>query len=117
MQLRDVPLSFDDVETPFLLLDVKRALANLERVRGAFAKLRPRIFYAAKANNDPRLLAALHAAGCGFDVASLNEIRHLQALGVPAANLTFSATVKLPGHIREAHARGSTASPSTTTLK
>jgi ornithine decarboxylase len=99
------PAVFHDVETPCLLLDVERVLANLARLRSAFGMLRPRIFYAAKANGDPRLLAALHAVGCGFDVASLNEIRRLQALGVPAADLTFSATVKLPSHIREAAAR------------
>lgn len=105
MQRPHAPAVFYDVETPCLLLDVERVLANLARLRSAFAALRPRVFYAAKANGDPRLLAALHAAGCGFDVASLNEIRRLQALGVPAADLTFSATVKLPGHIREARAR------------
>ncbi len=100
------PAAFYDVETPCLLLDLDRVIGNLRRLRGAFAALRPRVFYAVKANGDPRLLAALHAAGCGFDVASLDEIRCLQALGVPAADLVFSATVKLPGHIREAHARG-----------
>ena len=100
------PATFDDVETPYLLLDLERVLANLARLRRAFAGLQPRVCYAVKANGDPRLLAALHAAGCGFDVASLAEIRQLQALGVPTADLLFSSTVKLPGHIREAHARG-----------
>jgi ornithine decarboxylase len=106
MQQQRAPATFYDIGTPRLLLDVEQVLANLARLRSAFALLRPRIFYAAKANRDPRLLAALHAAGCGFDVASLSEIRLLQALDVPAADLTFSATVKLPAHIQEAHARG-----------
>ena len=106
MQYVHAPAVVYDVETPCLLLDVEQVVANLAGLRSAFGALRPRVFYATKANGDPRLLAALHAAGCGFDVASLNEIRRLQALGVPATDLTFSATVKLPDHIREAHARG-----------
>jgi ornithine decarboxylase len=105
---------FYDVETPCLLLDVERVVANLPGLRSAFGALRPRVFYAAKANGDPRLLAALHAVGCGFDVASLNEIRRLQALGVPATDLTFSATVKLPTTSGRPTRGGSSASPSTT---
>lgn len=95
-----------DVATPCLLLDLDRVRANLTRIRASFARLRPQIFYAVKANGDPRLLAAVHETGCGFDVASLNEILRLSALGVPGSRMTFSATVKVPSHIAEAYARG-----------
>ncbi|MGH2354478.1 MAG: type III PLP-dependent enzyme [Chloroflexota bacterium] len=102
----DAPGRFYEGETPFLLLDVDRILANFEQVRASFGLLRPQVFYAVKANADPRVLLALHRAGCGFDVASLNEINRLDALGVPAAKMIFSATVKLPRHIEAAYALG-----------
>ena len=94
------------VETPYLVLDLERVRANLEAVRSSFSRLRPGIFYATKANGDPAVLSTLHQSGCGFDVASLAEIVRLQDLGVPASKLVFSSTVKLPGHIAQAYARG-----------
>ena len=33
------------------------------------------VYYAVKANPDPRLLACLHAAGCRFEAASWTEVR------------------------------------------
>jgi ornithine decarboxylase len=100
------PARVGAADTPHLLLDLERVRANVERLRAAFAALRPTLFYAVKANSDPRLLARLRDLGCGFDVASINEIRSLQALGVPGSDITFSATVKIPSHIEEAYARG-----------
>ncbi|HEY3108406.1 MAG TPA: type III PLP-dependent enzyme [Chloroflexota bacterium] len=101
-----LPSLFYDVGTPSLVLDLDRVLSNLETLRGAFAGLRPSIFFSVKANGDPRLLAALHEHGSGFDVASICEIRRLQGLGVPPSRITFSSTVKVPEHIAEAHALG-----------
>jgi ornithine decarboxylase len=93
-------------QTPRLELDLSRVADNLEQLSNAFAALRPTLYYAVKANNDPALLATVRDAGCGFDVASLYEIRQLQALGVRGSDITFSATVKIPSHIEEAAARG-----------
>jgi ornithine decarboxylase len=87
-------------------LDLARVLANLETIRASFGLLRPQVFYSCKANADPALLAALHAAGCGFDVASMNEIDRLRAAGVPTSTAIFSSTVKVPAHIAYAHAAG-----------
>jgi ornithine decarboxylase len=94
------------VPTPCLVLDLDRIAANVTRLRSAFAALRPALYYAVKANPDPSVLALLRDLDCGFDVASIREIRMVQALGVPGEQLTFSATVKVPTHIAEAFARG-----------
>ena len=94
--------------TPFLRLDLDRIRANVNALRAAFSALRPTLYYAVKANPDPRLLALLRDLGCGFDVASIGEIRALQALGVAGSAITFSAPVKIPDHIAEAYARGVT---------
>ena len=95
-----------DVESPYLLLDLDKVQANLAAVRSSFGPLQPNIFYSVKANPDPSLLAALHCFGCGFDVASIAEIRRLEELGVPPSKMTFSATVKVPSHVEQAYAIG-----------
>lgn len=94
------------VSTPYMQLDLERVRENLETVRASFGLLRPRVYYSCKANADPSLLATLHEAGCGFDVASKNEIDRLTAAGVPARTAIFSSTVKVPEHIAYAHAAG-----------
>jgi ornithine decarboxylase len=101
-----LPSLFYDVGTPSLVLDLDRVRANLGALRAAFAELGPSVFYSVKANGDPRLLAALHELGSGFDVASIHEIRRLRAIGVPPSRITFSSTVKVPEHVAEAHALG-----------
>jgi len=100
------PSGFHDVQTPSLILDLDRVRHSYETLRRGFAGLRPQVFYSVKANGDPRLLAALDEAGSGFDVASVQEIRELRELGVPTSRITFSATVKVPDHVAEAHALG-----------
>lgn len=94
--------------TPYLRLDLDRVRENLAALKGAFRALRPTLYYAVKANPDPRLLELLRDANCGFDVASIGELRVLRGLGVPGAAITFSAPVKIPQHIAEAHAHGVT---------
>jgi ornithine decarboxylase len=103
-QLRALPAG--DIETPYLVLDLERVEANVHGLRSAFADLRPKLFYAVKANPDPEVLTCLRNMDCGFDVASIGEVRRLQSLGVTGSRITFSATVKIPSHIAEAHARG-----------
>jgi ornithine decarboxylase len=92
--------------TPRLELDLKRVATNARELKRAFAALNPTLYYAVKANNDPRVLETVRDASCGFDVASIYEIRQLQELGVHGSDITFSATVKIPSHVAEAFARG-----------
>jgi ornithine decarboxylase len=92
--------------TPYVQLDLSRIRANVDGLRAAFAALGPTLYYAVKANPDAQVLALVRDMGCGFDVASIHEIRTLQALGVPGSAITFSSPVKIPSHIEEAYARG-----------
>jgi ornithine decarboxylase len=101
-----LPSSFYNVATPSLILDLDRVRRSLETLRRGFARLRPQVFYSVKANGDPRLLAALHDLGSGFDVASVHEIRQLRALAVAPSRIAFSSTVKVPEHVAAAHALG-----------
>ena len=64
------------------------------------------VHYAMKCNPDPRVLARLHAAGCGFEVASATEVGTLAEIGVDPAGLLFSNPVKPAAHVRAAAAAG-----------
>lgn len=103
---RAAPVGWPEPETPYLRLDLAQVRANVVALKAAFARLEPTLHYAVKANPDQRILALVHELECGFDVASIGEIRALQALGVRGTSITFSAPVKVPAHIREAAERG-----------
>lgn len=90
--------------TPYLLMD-------LDRVVEAFHTLRTtlpvdEVHYATKCNPDPGVLAALHRAGCRFEIASYPELVVLRKVGVRAADVLFSNPVKPPDHVARAFAAG-----------
>lgn len=90
--------------TPYLSLDVGAAVARAHALRTALPGTAIR--YAVKANPDPRLLAALAAAGVGFDVASPAEVALAVGAGAAAGELVYSNPVKRRADVAEAHARG-----------
>jgi ornithine decarboxylase len=57
-------------------------------------------------NPDPRILARLHTAGSGFEIASSPELHTLTSLGVHAEQVIFSSPVKPWTQIREAAQAG-----------
>jgi ornithine decarboxylase len=95
-----------DIDTPHLILDLDVIRRKVEEVRACFSLLRPRIFYSVKANPSPEVLATIADMNCGFDVASIGEIRALSQIGVLPDAMCFSSTVKIPSHITEAYSRG-----------
>lgn len=66
---------------------VRRAAESLRGLQSV-----DRVLYAVKANDHPRILETLHAAGIGFDCVSVEEIRHVleSVPGVTAAELLFT---------------------------
>jgi len=67
------PPSFPDFpQTPYLLLDPKVAATQFHRLAKAFPDTQ--IFYAVKANPEPKIIRRLAEAGSSFDVASIAEI-------------------------------------------
>lgn len=91
-------------QTPYLVVDVAVAAAQYRRIARAFAG--SRVYYAVKANPEPPLLRALVAAGCRFDVAGPAEIDLCLAAGASPRHLSYGNTIKKPGDIAYAHARG-----------
>src|SRR4051794_2429482 len=75
-------------------------VAALDEFRNAFPQVRP--FYATKCNNDAGVLRVLHRAGSRFEVASIEEIKILRALGVRGQDLIFSNPVRAREQTRQA---------------
>ncbi len=90
--------------TPALVVE----LAEVERAYRGFVEAftGSPVFYAIKANPDPRVAARLASLGCGFEIASLAELALLAETGVPAERLISSNTIKAPMFVAAAHDYG-----------
>ncbi len=88
-----------------------RLIVDLEVIREnytAFAKALPdtRVFYAVKANPEPKVLQLLADLGSCFDAASVNEIRMVLATGATADRISFGNTIKKERDIETARKLG-----------
>lgn len=92
--------------TPLLALDPAAAVRAYDDLREGLAPAGITVHYAVKCQPAAPLLAALAAAGAGFEVASAAEIAALSRLGVDPAGLVFSHPVKPLADIRAAAAAG-----------
>ncbi len=90
--------------TPYLRLDVASAVARFRRLASALPGTD--IHYAVKANPEPALLAALHAAGSKFDVASPAEVDATLSVGASAADLVYSNPIARRSDLMLAAAQG-----------
>ena len=93
-----------DHPTPYLLMDLDAVEGAYRTITSALPEVAIR--YATKCNPDPRILARLHTAGSGFEIASYPELQILTSLGVRAADVIFSSPVKPWTQIREAAQAG-----------
>ncbi|WP_250033050.1 type III PLP-dependent enzyme [Paractinoplanes maris] len=93
-----------DVPTPYLVTDLDTVAARHTAFRAALPGVA--VHYAMKCNPSEEILRTLHAEGAGFEVASIGELRMLQAIGVDPADVLYSNPVKPPSHIAAAHAAG-----------
>lgn len=90
--------------TPYLLLDTTIAVNQLHSLQNAFRETQ--IFYAVKANPEPRLIRRLAENGSSFDVASLREIDLCLLEGVEPHRLSYGNTIKKAKDIAYAYLSG-----------
>jgi len=98
------PPQLQQPQTPYLILDTNIAANRFQRLKKAFRDTQ--IFYAVKANPEPRLIRRLAENGSSFDVASPAEIDLCLSEGVSAERLSYGNTIKKAKDIRYAHQRG-----------
>ncbi|MFZ3325442.1 MAG: type III PLP-dependent enzyme, partial [Methylocella sp.] len=89
---------------PCLVLDLDAVRDNY----ASFAKALPdtRVFYAVKANPDPRVLEVLVRLGSCFDTASVVEIEQVLAAGASVDRISFGNTIKKERDIKRAFELG-----------
>jgi ornithine decarboxylase len=89
---------------PCLVLDLDVVRDNY----ASFAKALPdtRVFYAVKANPDPRVLELLARLGSCFDAASVVEIEQVLAAGAGADRISYGNTIKKERDIKRAFELG-----------
>ncbi|MEI3865840.1 type III PLP-dependent enzyme [Microbacterium sp. CCNWLW134] len=90
--------------TPVLLLDPAIVVRQYTRLRTALPFVR--FHYAVKVCAHPAVIAALAEEGCGFDVASGEEIALLERQGVAPHRVIHTHPVKKPAEIGAALAAG-----------
>lgn len=78
--------------TPLMLI----SKASLKEQFSLFKKHLPKVepFYAIKANPNPGMIKFFADLGCGFDVASANEMKTVLSLGVRPEKIIFANTIK-----------------------
>ncbi|MBZ3901520.1 type III PLP-dependent enzyme [Streptomyces griseiscabiei] len=101
---RDRVLSLSPAELPAYVYDLTALRDHAARVRAALPE-RVELYYAAKANPEPEILAALGPYVDGYEVSSGGELAHV-ARAVPGRPLAFGGPGKTPAEIRAALERG-----------
>lgn len=64
------------------------------------------VYYAVKANADPKVLLYLNELGCGFEAASAYEIDQLLELGVNPQKIIYGTSIKPASHIKRSFDAG-----------
>ena len=90
--------------TPCLVMDLDEVRAAYRRLRAVLPEAR--VYYAVKANPDPRVVAALAGLGAGFDVASPAEVALCLAGGVAPESISYGSTVKKRSDVAYASGAG-----------
>ena len=88
----------------FWMFDIQGTLNAFERWKKNMPSVRP--CFAIKCNPEPHFVKLLGDLGCGFDCASINEIKEVIQLGFKPEDITFSQCFKPFGQLIEAYKLG-----------
>ncbi|MFF6785233.1 alanine racemase [Streptomyces sp. NPDC012510] len=102
--VRDRVLSLPPTDLPAYVYDLTALREHAAQVRAALPE-RVELYYAAKANPEPEILAALGPYVDGYEVSSGGELAQV-AKAVPGRPLAFGGPGKTPDEIRAALAHG-----------
>ncbi len=80
--------------TPTYVYSRATIVDNFRAYKAAFAKSKPLICYAVKANSTLSVLALLASEGAGFDIVSGGELQRVIAAGGDASKVIFSGVAK-----------------------
>lgn len=89
---------------PVLVVDLNTVRENFEAFRVAIPD--SKVYYAVKANPDPKILKMLADNGSSFDCASVPEIRMALAAGASPDRISYGNTIKKERDIKTAYELG-----------
>lgn len=104
LAVRDHALSLPANELPAYVYDLTELRGHAAMVRAALPE-RVELYYAAKANPEPEILAALSPYVDGYEVSSGGELAHV-ADAVPGRPLAFGGPGKTPNEVLAALKQG-----------
>jgi len=93
-----------DHPTPFFFTQKTLLRQNYQLYTSLFDKAE--VYYALKANSDPKILNYIDQLGCGFEAASAFEIEQLLNLGVDPMKIIYGTSIKPAEHIRHSYRAG-----------
>ncbi|MEU7061764.1 type III PLP-dependent enzyme [Streptomyces sp. NPDC046197] len=99
-QLLQYVAELDAEDLPAYLYDLQDLREHAAAVRATLPE-RVQLFYAAKANSDPRLLDVLRDHVDGFEVASGGELHHIRTT-CPGTPVAFGGPGKTPNELEQA---------------
>ncbi|MFE6177279.1 type III PLP-dependent enzyme [Streptomyces sp. NPDC056464] len=102
--VRDRVMSLSSAELPAYVYDLTALRSHAATVRAALPE-RVELYYAAKANPEPEILAALGPYVDGYEVSSGGELSHV-ARAVPGRPLAFGGPGKTPEEVTAGLAEG-----------
>jgi ornithine decarboxylase len=104
LTLHPAVLAEIDLPTPYLVADLTVLADRFRAFMRAMPSVRP--YYAVKCNPSAPVLRTAAAEGAGFEIASIEELRMLQSIGVDPADVLYSNTVKPADHVAAAAQAG-----------
>lgn len=93
-------------ETPFFYTSRDVLKKNYETFTSLFDNAE--VFYAIKANSDPKIIQYLDQLGCGFEAASGFEIDEAIQLGIKPERIIYGTSIKPASHIERSFRNGVT---------
>ena len=85
--------------TPFIIMDMDQVQSNYRKIKASINGVE--VFYAVKANDDIRILEALTKEGSSFEISSLDELKKLIKLHVPASQIVCFNPIKNSEFLQE----------------
>lgn len=90
------------VGTPAYIYSRRTLVEHLDKLRAAFAELRPLICFSVKANGNVAILRLLVQRGAGLDIVSGGELYKALRAGCPPSRIVYASVGKSDEEIREA---------------
>jgi ornithine decarboxylase len=87
-----------DHNNPIFIADLSKLVTQHLKWLKNLPTIKP--FYATKCNNNSEIVRTLAAFGCGFDCASMTEIKQILALGVAPSKIIFANPIKPTSHLQ-----------------